>query len=230
MEFFSLTFTPAFFAALGAIVLLDLVLAGDNAIVIGLAARNVPQHMRGKVIFWGTVGAIVVRTLFTFVVVWLLKIPGFLLAGGLALVWIAWGLTQNEPKDGHQIEAKTTVRAAIQTIIVADAVMGVDNVLAIGGVAGGAANGSMLLVVLGLLISIPIVVWGSQLVLKLVDRFPSIAIIGAGVLGWTAAKMISMEPLIRDWLAPRYGWYLALVGVAVGLVTLPALWRRLGRR
>ena len=230
MDFLSATFTPEFFAALGAIVLLDLVLAGDNAIVIGLAARNVPQHMRGKVILWGTVGAIVVRTLLTLVVVWLLKIPGFLLVGGLALIWIAWGLTQDAAEAGHQIEAKTSVRAAIQTIIVADTVMGVDNVLAIGGVAGGAANGNMLLVVLGLLISIPIVMWGSQLVLKLVDRFPSIAIIGAGVLGWTAAKMISMEPLIRDWLAARHGWTAALVAFAVGLVTLPAVWRRFRRR
>jgi YjbE family integral membrane protein len=169
--------SPEFFSALLAIVLLDLVLAGDNAIVIGLAARNVPAEMRNRVIFWGAAGAIVIRALLTLVVVWLLKIPGFLLAGGLALVWIAWKLTQDDEGEGHNIAPASSVRGAIQTIVIADAVMGVDNVLAV----GGAAHGSMLLVVLGLVISIPIVVWGSQLILKLVDRFPWIIIVGAGV-------------------------------------------------
>jgi len=114
------------------------------------------------------------------------------------------------------------VRAAIQTIVVADAVMGVDNVLAI----GGAAQGSMLLVVLGLLISIPVVVWGSQLILKLVDRFPSIIVIGAGVLGWTAAKMISSEPLIKGWFEHQHVAHIALYASIVGAVTVPALWRK----
>lgn len=216
-------FSPEFFSALAAIILLDLVLAGDNAIVIGLAARNVPQHVQKRVIFWGMVGAIVVRALLTLVVVWLLKIPGFLLVGGLALVWIAWTLTREDEGDGgHRIEAKSSVRAAIQTIVVADAVMGVDNVLAI----GGAAQGSMLLVVLGLLISIPVVVWGSQLILKLVDRFPSIIVIGAGVLGWTAAKMISSEPLIKGWFEHQHVAHIALYASIVGAVTVPAMWRK----
>ena len=214
-------FSTEFFSALLAIVLLDLVLAGDNAIVIGLAARNVPPHMQRRVILWGTAGAIIIRALLTLVVVWLLKIPGFLLAGGLALVWIAWQLTQDKDGEGHNITPQSTVRGAIQTIVIADAVMGVDNVLAI----GGAAHGSMLLVVLGLLISIPIVVWGSTLILKLVDRFPVIIILGAGVLGWTAAKMISGEPLIRGWFEHQHLGHLALYLVCVGGVTLPPLWR-----
>jgi YjbE family integral membrane protein len=214
-------FSADFFSALMAIVLLDLVLAGDNAIVIGLAARNVPPEMQRRVILWGTAGAIVIRALLTLIVVWLLKIPGFLLAGGLALIWIAWTLTQDKDGEGHSIKPQSTVRGAIQTIVIADAVMGVDNVLAI----GGAAHGSMLLVVLGLLISIPIVVWGSQLILKLVDRFPSIVILGAGVLGWTAAKMISGEPLIKSWFEHQHLGHLALYLVCVGGVTLPPLWR-----
>jgi YjbE family integral membrane protein len=214
-------FSPEFFSALMAIVLLDLVLAGDNAIVIGLAARNVPPEMQRRVILWGTAGAIVIRALLTLVVVWLLKIPGFLLAGGLALVWIAWNLTKDSDGDGHHIKPASSVRGAIQTIVIADAVMGVDNVLAI----GGAAHGSMLLVVLGLLISIPIVVWGSQMILKLVDRFPIIIILGAGVLGWTAAKMISSEPLIRSWFEHQHLGHLVLYALCVGGVTLPALWR-----
>ena len=139
-------FSPAWFSALASIVLIDLVLAGDNAIVIGLAARNVPAEQQRRVIWWGTVGAIVVRALLTVVVVWLLRIPGFLLAGGLALVYIGWKLTHEGDKDDHAVAAKGSVRGAVQTIVVADAVMGVDNVLAV----GGAAHGSMLLVVIGL--------------------------------------------------------------------------------
>lgn len=217
-------FSPEFFSALLAIVLLDLVLAGDNAIVIGLAARNVPAEMRNRVIFWGTAGAIVIRALLTLVVVWLLKIPGFLVAGGLALVWIAWKLTQDDEGEGHHITPASSVRGAIRTIVIADAVMGVDNVLAI----GGAAHGSMMLVVLGLVISIPIVVWGSQLILKLVDRYPWIIIVGAGVLGWTAAKMIASEPLLKGWFAHQHLAHVVLYALVVGGVTLPALWRLAG--
>ncbi|MEO8155472.1 MAG: TerC family protein [Rhizobacter sp.] len=215
-----------FFSALMAIVLLDLVLAGDNAIVIGLAARNVPPAMQRRVILWGTAGAVLIRCLLTLVVVWLLKIPGFLLVGGLALVWVAWNLTRDEGGDGHSIKPATTVRGAIQTIVIADAVMGVDNVLAV----GGAAHGSMLLVVLGLLISIPIVVWGSQLILRLVDRFPVIIILGAGVLGWTAAKMIASEPIIQGVFEHEALAQVVLYVLVIGGVTLPALWREAAKR
>jgi YjbE family integral membrane protein len=215
-------FSPAWFSALGAIILIDLVLAGDNALVIGLAARNVPPGMQKKVVLWGTVGAIAIRALLTMVVVYLLKIPGFLVAGGLALVYIGWKLTQDNG-GGHEIKAATSVRGAVQTIIVADAVMGVDNVLAV----GGAAHGSMLLVFIGLAVSIPIVVWGSTLVLKLVERFPAIVWIGAGVLGWTAVKMILTEPLLAPWIGDHSPARLALQIVVVGgLVGIP-LWRSL---
>jgi len=213
-------FTAAWFSALATIILIDLVLAGDNAIVIGLAARNVPREMQRRVVLWGTAGAIVVRALLTAIVVWLLKIPAFLLIGGLALVYIGWKLTQ-DGGDGHRIESQASVRGAIQTIIVADAVMGVDNVLAV----GGAAQGSMLLVVVGLAVSIPIVIWGSTLVLRWVERFPAILWLGAAVLGWTAAKMIASEPLIKPWLDAhvpvRTVLYAAIVG---GLIALP-MWR-----
>jgi YjbE family integral membrane protein len=215
-------FSPAWFSALGAIILIDLVLAGDNALVIGLAARNVPLEMQKKVVLWGTAGAIAIRALLTMVVVYLLKIPGFLVVGGLALVYIGWKLTQDNGGD-HEIKAATSVRGAVQTIIVADAVMGVDNVLAV----GGAAHGSMLLVFIGLAVSIPIVVWGSTLVLKLVERFPAIVWIGAGVLGWTAVKMILTEPLLAPWIADHSPARLALQIVVVGgLVGVP-LWRSL---
>ena len=215
-------FSPAWFSALGAIILIDLVLAGDNALVIGLAARNVPPEMQRKVVLWGTFGAIAIRAALTTVVVYLLKIPGFLVVGGIALIYIGWKLTQDSG-GGHDVKPATSVRGAVQTIIIADAVMGVDNVLAV----GGAAQGSMLLVFLGLAISIPIVVWGSTLVLRWVERFPAIIWIGAGVLGWTAVKMILAEPLLAPWLGGQSPARLALQIVIVGgLVAIP-LWRSL---
>ena len=215
-------FSPAWFSALGAIILIDLVLAGDNALVIGLAARNVPPAMQKKVVLWGTFGAIAIRAALTMVVVYLLRIPGFLVIGGIALVYIGWKLTQDN-SGGHEIKAATSVRGAVQTIIVADAVMGVDNVLAV----GGAAHGSMLLVFIGLAVSIPIVVWGSTLVLRLVERFPAIIWLGAGVLGWTAVKMILAEPLLAPWVGDRSPARLALQIVVVGGLVAVPLWRSL---
>jgi YjbE family integral membrane protein len=218
-------FSPAWFSALGAIVLIDLVLAGDNALVIGLAARNVPPVMQRRVVLWGTFGAIAIRAALTAVVVYLLKIPGFLVIGGVALVYIGWKLTQDNA-GGHDIAPATSVRSAVQTIIVADAVMGVDNVLAV----GGAAQGSLLLVVVGLAVSVPIVVWGSTLVLRWVERFPAIIWLGAGVLGWTAVKMILTEPLLAPWLG-QHPWVRLLLQIAIvgGLVAVP-LWRSLAPR
>ena len=152
-----------FLSALAAIVVIDLVLAGDNAIVIALASRNVPRHRQRQAILWGTAGAIVTRSALTLVVVYLLKIPGLLFAGGAMLVWIAYKLLLPENGDGNagKITAADSFWGAIRTIVVADMVMGLDNVLAV----AGAAQGSFLLVVLGLLISIPIVVWGSTMLL-----------------------------------------------------------------
>lgn len=219
-------FTPDWWSALAAIVMIDLVLAGDNAIVIGLAARNVPTALQRRVVLWGTFGAIVVRILLTSVVVWLLKIPGFLVVGGLALIWIGYKLTAGSGGDGHAMESAQTVRGAVQTIVVADTVMGVDNVLAV----GGAAQGSLLLVVIGLAISIPIVVWGSTLVLKWVDRFPLILWGGAAVLGWTAAKMIASEPLVAPWLDLNPDVRTALYAAAVGGLVAVPLWRSLAPR
>jgi len=213
-------FSAAWFSALGSIIVIDLILAGDNALVIGLAARNVPAESQRRVILWGTAGAIIVRALLTAIVVWLLKIPGFLLVGGLALIYIGWKLTRDAGKDPHAVPAKASVRAAVQTIIIADAVMGVDNVLAV----GGAAHGSMLLVVIGLAVSVPIVIWGSTLVLKWVARFPPILWLGAAVLGWTGAKMIASEPLIAGALDGHRGVRAVVYAVIVGgLVAGPVL-------
>ena len=210
-------FSAEFFSALLAIIVIDLVLAGDNAIVIALAARSLPPDLRTKAVVWGTVGAIVVRTLMTLVVVWLLKIPGLLLLGGVLLVWIAYKLLADNNSGGHEVSAASNFWGAMKTIVVADAVMGLDNVLAV----AGAAHGNFLLVVIGLLISIPIVIWGSQLILKYVERYPAIVYIGGTVLAWTAAKMILSEPLIKDYLAAYPGLvagiYMLVIGGVLGL-------------
>lgn len=190
-------FTAPWWSALLAIILIDLVLAGDNAIVIALAARNLPSHLQKKAIVWGTVGAIVVRSAMTVGVVWLLKIPGLMLVGGLGLLWIAYKLLADQGDKEHDGPVAHTFWGAMKTIVVADALMGIDNVLGV----AGAAHGSFDLVVIGLLVSIPIVVFGSTMVLKLVERFPIIINVGAAVLAFTAAKMIVSEQL----LDPIYG-------------------------
>ena len=202
--------SPGFFSALLAIVIIDLVLAGDNAIVIALAARSLPADLRKKAIIWGTVGAIAVRSSMTIIVVWLLMIPGLRFIGGLALVWIAWKLLVPKQEEGAHAKPADNFWGAMKTIVIADAIMGLDNVLAV----AGAAKGSFLLVVLGLLISIPIVVWGSTLILKWVDRFPVIVYIGAGVLAWTAAQMMLHEPLLVPYIdnVVRGITYAAVVG------------------
>ena len=208
-----------FLSALAAIVVIDLVLAGDNAIVIALAARSLPADLQKRAIIWGTVGAIVVRSAMTMVVVWLLKIPGLMLIGGALLIWIAYRLLAPEDNgsEGHGPTA-TTFWGAMKTIVIADAVMGLDNVLAV----AGAAHGSYVLVVLGLLISIPIVIWGSTLILKWVERFPVIIYLGAGVLAWTAAKMMVSEPLAKDALTAAANG--AIVPLIYLVVIVGVLW------
>jgi YjbE family integral membrane protein len=211
MQFLS----PEYFVALAIIIGIDLVLAGDNAIVIGIAARNVPKEMQKKVIFWGTAGAIVIRVIFTLGIVWLLKIPGLMLVGGLLLIPVAYKLMFSGGEDDHNIASSASVGGAIKTIIVADALMGVDNVLGV----AGAAKGDFSLVVLGLLISIPIMVWGSTLVLKWIERFPRIVTIGCGILLWTAFAMIAGEALLKPYL-PANVWAVRGIVAACTIATL----------
>jgi YjbE family integral membrane protein len=185
MEFLS----PEFWSALLAIIVIDLVLAGDNAIVIGLAARRLPKAQQKKAIIWGTVGAIAIRVVATLTVVWLLKIPGLMLIGGVLLVWIAYKLLMDEKE--HEIKAGDNFWAAIKTIVIADALMGLDNVIGV----AGAAQGHFNLVVIGLIISVPIMVWGSTIILKLVERYPVIITFGSAILAFTASKMIMDEQM-----------------------------------
>lgn len=211
-----LLLTPEFWSALLAIIVIDLVLAGDNAIVIGMAARNLPAHQQKKAIIWGTVGAIIIRALATLAVVWLLKIPGLLLIGGLILIWISLKLLVQE--EGHEtMKASGSLGSAIWTIIVADTVMGLDNVIAV----AGAAHGDFLLVVIGLIISVPIMVWGSTLILKFMERYPIVIFIGAGVLAYTAASMVTSEKFLTPFFT-AYPWvkWLFIVAVVVGVLLI----------
>ena len=203
-----------FLTALFMIVAIDLVLAGDNAILIGLAARKLPVHQQKKVILWGSIGAIIIRTIATLAVVWLLNIPGLHLVGGLLLVIIAYKLLVEE--DNHDdIKAGENFWAAIRTVIIADALMGLDNVLAV----AGASHGNILLVIIGLLISVPVVMWGSTLILKWIERFPVIITIGSGILAWTASKMIVGEPFLKEFFTNpfiKYGFeILVIAGVII---------------
>ena len=216
MEFFS----TAWWSALMAIILIDLVLAGDNAIVIALAARQLPPHLQKRAIIWGTVGAIAVRSVMTLGVVWLLKIPGLMLVGGMGLVWIAYKLLADTGEQEHSGPMAQTFWGAMKTIVVADALMGIDNVLGV----AGAAHGSMDLVVLGLLISVPIVVFGSTVVLKLVERFPVIIQLGSAVLAFTAAKMIVNEPLLDAVFDDSAVARIATYTVAIAGVLLLGWW------
>jgi YjbE family integral membrane protein len=206
-----------FLSGLMAIVLLDLVLAGDNAIVIALAARNLPRQIQKKAVLWGTVGAVAVRLVLTGVVVYLLELPGLMLVGGVLLLPIAWKLLQQDNQPAHEIGAAGSFWAAMRTIMVADALMGMDNVLAI----AGAAKGHMVLVVIGLAISVPLVVWGSSLILRLIERFPAIVYIGAGAIAWTSARMIAHDHWLSPWFE-AHGWTkyvldaVLVIGVCLG--------------
>ena len=218
-------FSSAWWAALAAIILIDLVLAGDNALVIGIAASRLRPDLRRKAIIFGSIGAIAVRTAMTLVVVWLLKIPGLLLIGGLLLLPIAYKLAVPKLEDaGNEHAAADSFWGAMKTIVIADALMGVDNVLAVGGAAGGRWE----LVILGLLISIPLVVYGSSFVTKLMDRWPVIAAIGAAILALTGVGMLVKDPLFDAYVFDNVTLDRVLQGVAA-LVMFLLGWRALKR-
>ena len=190
--------TPEFWVAVGQIIMIDILLGGDNAVVIALACRKLPPKQRAQGILWGTAGAILLRVVLIFFALQLLAIPFLKLVGAVLLVWIGVKLLLPEEGDGHgEIAASDKLWAAVKTVIVADLVMSVDNVIAIAGAAESAGGDhTMPLVVFGLLVSIPIIVWGSQLVIKLMDRFPMVITVGGMLLGWIAGTMAVTDPAI----------------------------------
>ncbi len=194
---------PAFWFAVGQIIMVDILLGGDNAVVIALACRRLPPHLRTKGILWGTLGAILLRVILIFFAISLLKLPGLKLVGALLLFWIGVKLMLPEDDDTHgNIAASDKLWAAVRTVIVADLVMSVDNVIGVAGAAGTAApDHQMFLIIFGLVVSIPIIVWGSQLVIKLMDRFPSVIVIGAMLLGYIAGSLLVGDPLLKTFVA-----------------------------
>jgi len=195
--------TPEFWIAVGQIILIDILLGGDNAVVIALACRSLPPQQRTKGIIWGTAGAIVLRVILIFFALTLLQIPFLKIVGALLLVWIGVKLLLPEDEGGGHgdIAASDKLWGAVKTVIVADLVMSVDNVIAIAGAAESAGGDhTMPLVIFGLLVSIPIIVWGSQLVLKLMDRFPLIITAGGMLLGWIAGTMAVTDPALAGWM------------------------------
>ena len=191
--------SPEIWVALGQIIIIDILLGGDNAVVIALACRKLPPAQRTQGIIWGTVGAIVLRVILIFFALTLLAIPYLKLVGAILLVWIGIKLVAPDDEGDHEVAASDKLWAAVKTVIVADLVMSVDNVIAIAGAAQGASDHhEMPLVIFGLLVSIPIIVWGSQLVLKLMDRFPLIITAGGMLLGWIAGTMAISETTLKD--------------------------------
>ncbi|AHB04431.1 TerC family protein [Pandoraea pnomenusa] len=220
-------------AAVLQIIMIDILLGGDNAVVIALACRNLPAKQRLQGIVWGTAGAIVLRVVLIAFAVTLLAVPYLKALGGLLLLWIGIKLLVPDPDAHDSVKPADKLWTAVKTIIVADLVMSIDNVIAIAGAAEGAAGHHQLpLVIFGLLVSIPLIVWGSQLVLKALDRFPFIVLVGAALLGWIAGGLIVSDPGIGHLLrlpgdAGEYTHYVgATVGAALVVIVGLALKRR----
>ena len=222
--------TAHFWVAVGQIIMIDILLGGDNAVVIALACRKLPQHQRLKGILWGTAGAIILRVVLIAFALTLLQVPYLKLVGAALLLWIGVKLLAPHEDDEHSgIEGSDKLWAAVKTVIVADLVMSVDNVIAIAGAATSAGGDHQLpLVIFGLLVSIPIIIWGSQLVLKLMDRFPLIITVGAMLLGWIAGTMAQTDPAVKDWVPQTAAWQygLGVLGAAAVYLTGLALRRK----
>ena len=215
------TLTSAdFWIAVGQIIMIDILLGGDNAVVIALACRQLPAAQRTQGIIWGTIGAIVLRVVLIFFALTLLKISFLKLVGAALLLWIGVKLLAPEEDDNHEgIKASDKLWAAVRTVIVADFVMSLDNVIAIAGAAEGAGGDhKMPLVIFGLLVSIPIIVWGSQFVIKLMDRFPVVITLGGMLLGWIAGTMAVSDPALGGWIEQAKGVATPAVHYSAGVL------------
>lgn len=212
--------SPQFWVAGLQIIIINILLSGDNAVVIALACRNLPPKQRKMGIFWGVVGAVVLRVILTFFAVTLLTLPYLQLIGAALLLWIGIKLVAEDEGESHEIEASDRLFAAVKTVIIADLVMSIDNVIGV----AGAAKGSLVLLIFGLVISIPLVVLGSQLIMKLIERFSWLVIAGGGLLGYIAGEIAVADTAVKPWIdanAPILHYVSPAVGtvivVAVGL-------------
>ncbi len=213
------------------IIIIDLLLGGDNAVVIALACRNLHPNQRKKGIIWGTAGAIILRVILVAFAVTLLQIPFLKLVGGALLLWIGYKLMVQHDEEEHNLDAPDKLFAAIKTIIVADIVMSLDNVLAIAGAAGQVDNAAHQVgyVIFGLIVSVPIIIAGSKIVLYLIDRFPLIVTAGAGLLGWIAGGMMVTDPALVKRFGEGLTDYTTIAGI-VGAVAVMAVGELMKRR
>jgi YjbE family integral membrane protein len=215
--------TSHFWLGLGTIIWVNIILSGDNAVVIALAARSLPPNQQKQAIFWGAAAAVVLRIVLTVVAVKLLEFPYLKIVGGLALLWIAVKLLVPEDGGDGDVASSSHLMGAIKTILIADLVMSTDNVIAV----AAAAKGSIVLLVLGLVISIPLVVYGATMLMKLMERYPIIITLGAAILGWTAGEMMVTDPAVAGWVKANVGWldafYIAPAAGAV-LVVVVGKW------
>ena len=217
--------STVFWIAVGQIILIDIVLSGDNAVVIALACRNLSPELRKTGIFWGVAGAVSLRVVLTVFAALVMNLPWLKLVGGLLLVWIAVKLMLPEEADGHDIKASGNLWGAVKTIIIADFVMSLDNVIAV----AGAAHGNLPLLLFGLAVSIPLIVWSSQLILHWMERWPSIVLFGAALLGYVAGQMIFSDPGVIGLLPPLPTWSAKVAGV-IGAVLVVGVGRWLEQR
>jgi YjbE family integral membrane protein len=215
--------SPQFWVAALEIVVINILLSGDNAVVIALACRNLPERQRRWGIVWGAFGAVVLRIVLTFFAVTLLKLPYLNLIGGALLVWIGIKLIADDDGDEHEVKAADRLLVAVRTIIVADLVMSLDNVIGV----AGAAKGSVVLIVFGLVLSIPLVIVGAQLIMKLIERVPLLVIAGGGLLGFVAGEMIVADAAVAPWIEENAHWMHWAVPIAgIVLVVAVARWQQ----
>ena len=218
-------FTPESWAALLKIIGINIVLSGDNAVVIALACRSLPEKQRKMGVLFGSVGAIVLRIILTFFAVYLMNLPYLKIVGALLLLWIGVKLILPEEGEGGNISANDNLMAAVRTIIIADFVMSLDNVIGV----AAAANGNVPLIVIGLLISIPIIIFGSTLIMKVMDQFPIIITIGGGLLGYVAGEMAVTDNAISGWIEQHAHFLHTWLPIA-GAVFVVALGKLLASR
>lgn len=217
--------SAAFWIAVGQIILIDIVLSGDNAVVIALACRSLAPEQRKKGIFWGVAGAVILRVILTVFAALVMNLPWLKFVGALLLIWIAIKLMLPEDEAGPDIKPSSHLWGAVKTIIVADFVMSLDNVIAV----AGAAHGSLALLLFGLAVSIPLIVWSSQLILHWMERWPSIVLFGAGLLGYVAGQMLFTDPGLLALLPPMPAWAAKAAG-AVGALLVVGIGRWLELR
>jgi len=202
VEFLNEVQTTVFWVGLWQIILVNIVLSGDNAVVIALAARSLPPKQQTQAVFWGAGAAVIMRIVLTIVAVELLKWPWLKLIGAVLLLWIAVKMLMPEDGGEGNVESSDNLWAAIKTILIADLVMSLDNVIAV----AAAAKGSLTLLILGLAISIPLVIFGATMLMKVMERFPVIITIGAALLGWVSGDMAATDPVVKGWVDANAAW------------------------